>query len=133
MDNTNNLNGFAKVLADWTQAVTRMQAAVMEIEAPDGLPEALEAALFDLTIATEHFEQLMGVDGELPPEKGRVLFCAAPQLGNVIGRTAGNGDARYDVRLSDGRIISVPADFIGGAVVATDAWLEQRRSPDGKR
>jgi hypothetical protein len=141
---TEELTGFAKVLADWTKAVTRLNAFADDYTPAEGQRHV--AVLFDivndLTVATATFEQLMGVDNPVLPEAGRVLFCAAPQLGVIIGRTVGNGDAMWDVKLVSGTIIRVPGDFIGGSDVAMQAWREKAGpvrlklsdvSPDGKR
>lgn len=142
---TNELTGFAKVLAEWTQQMTRLNAMAMDGIGATVLPDEVVIVLAEMEHTTEVFERLMGVDDPIPPEAGRVLFCAAPQLGTVIGRTIGNGDARYDVRLASGVVITVPADFIGGEASAMLGWAEQRgkaidneikrhlTSPDGKR
>lgn len=139
---TEELTGFATVLADWTQAATKLNAYLEDFTPAEG--DRNGAVLFgivqDLNEATATFERLMGVDAPVPPEAGRVLFCAAPQLGTVIGRTIGNGDAKYVVQLASGALITVPAAFIGGEEAAKAAYMEtqqaatiRRPSPDGKR
>jgi hypothetical protein len=133
---TNELTGFAKVLADWTQQVTKLNHLLADHDDIGNCIEELNTVAMQMQSTAAMFEQLMDVDASVPPEKGRVLFCAAPQLGTVIGRTIGNGDARYDVRLANGCVITVAADFIGGTAEALTAWRETclaLPSPDGKR